>query len=386
MNTINTYWKNRRVLVTGATGLLGPWLVNELIQQGASIHTIVRDLVPDSLFFQQELNKKVTVIQGDLLDYQLLLRVLNEFDIETVFHLGAQAIVGYANRSPLSTFKSNIEGTWNLLEACRLSPWVKNIVVASSDKAYGEQAQLPYKEDTPLQGKHPYDVSKSCTDLIAQSYFHTYRLPLCVTRCGNFFGGGDLHTNRIIPGTIAAILNDKQPIIRSNGLFVRDYIYVKDVVSAYLTLAQQMDRSDIVGQCFNFSTDKPFTVIEIVQEIITLMRATHLEPIIENRATNEIPAQHLCSEKARTLLSWEPTYGVTRGLQETIAWYQNYREAHMQPKLVSFDKLRTSGEEPTTSEKKFTTSGDKSGSSARPEPVEGYECKKNISEGAQSKS
>ncbi len=321
---MNNFWHRRRVLVTGATGLLGPWLVQELLAQQAHIHVIVRDMVPDSLFFQLKLNEQVTVIQGDLLDYQLLLRVLNEFDIETVFHLGAQAIVGYANRSPLSTFKSNIEGTWNLLEACRLSPWVKRIIVASSDKAYGEQATLPYKEDTPLQGKHPYDVSKSCTDLIAQSYFHTYQLPVCVTRCGNFFGGGDLHTNRIIPGTIAKVLQGHQPIIRSNGLFIRDYIYIKDVVHAYLTLAEQMNRNDIVGQCFNFSTDKPFTVIQIVQEILTLMKAQHLESIIENRATNEIPAQHLCSDKARNLLKWQPTYGVTKGLEETIAWYREY--------------------------------------------------------------
>lgn len=320
---MKTFWHGRRVFITGATGLLGPWLVKDLIEQQAHVYVLIRDLVHDSLFFQEELDKKVTVVHGDLLDYQLLLRVLNECDIETVFHLGAQAIVGYANRSPLSTFKSNIEGTWNLLEACRLSPWVKRIIVASSDKAYGAQQQLPYKETTPLEGRHPYDVSKSCTDLIAQSYFHTYKLPICITRCGNFFGGGDLHTNRIIPGTIASLLQEKRPIIRSDGLFVRDYIYVKDVVNAYLTLAEHMDSETIIGESFNFSTDKPFTVINIVQKIQTLMNALHLEPLIKNESSNEILAQHLCSEKAKKLLKWQPAYGVTKGLKETIAWYQN---------------------------------------------------------------
>lgn len=318
------YWKNKNILITGATGLLGPWLVQELVAQKANVFVLIRDLISHSEFFKQNLQQKTSVIIGDLLDQNLLTRILNEGDIEAVFHLGAQAIVGYANRSPISTFKSNIEGTWNLLEACRLSPWVKRIVVASSDKAYGEQANLPYTEDAPLQGKHPYDVSKSCTDLLAQSYFHTFKLPVCVTRCGNFFGGGDFHFNRIIPGTIQAVLNNENPIIRSNGQFIRDYIYVKDVVDAYLSLAQAMDTPSIVGQCFNFSTDHPFTVIEIVNEILNLMGCSHLKPIIQNKASNEIPAQHLCSKKAYTTLGWQAKYGVRKGLEETIAWYKNY--------------------------------------------------------------
>lgn len=326
----NCYWKNRNVLVTGATGLLGPWLVKELIAQKANIFTVVRDTIPDSIFFTEQLNTQVTVSYGNLLEFNQLLRILNEFDIETVFHLGAQAIVGYANRSPISTFKSNIEGTWNLLEACRQSPWVKRIVIASSDKAYGAQEKLPYTETAPLQGRHPYDVSKSCADLLAQSYFHTYKLPVCVTRCGNFFGGGDLHFNRVIPGTIKSIIENCQPIIRSNGLFVRDYIYVKDVVDAYLTLAEQMENSAIIGQCFNFSTDQPFTVIEIVNEILHLMQASHLKPIIQNKASNEIPEQHLCSKKAHDILQWDAKYGVRKGLEETISWYVNFFK-HPQP-------------------------------------------------------
>ena len=314
---------NKNILVTGATGLLGPWLVKELLQQQAHVVTLVRDRVPTSLFFQEKLHEQTSVVWGDLLDYQLILRILNEYNIDHVFHLGAQAIVGYANRSPISTFKSNIEGTWNLLEACRLSPWVSKIIVASSDKAYGEQKTLPYTEETPLQGTHPYDVSKSCTDLIAQSYYHTYGLPVCVTRCGNFFGGGDFHLNRIIPGTIRSIINNQAPVIRSNGTFIRDYIYVKDVVDAYLSLAQQMDRKEILGQSFNFSTDKPYTVIELVELMCSVMGVNY-KPIIQNNASNEIPAQHLSSVKARKLLGWQASYGVVKGLEETISWYKNY--------------------------------------------------------------
>jgi CDP-glucose 4,6-dehydratase len=324
MSTFNFYWKDKSIFITGVTGLLGPWLVKELLKQQAHVYVLVRDFIPDSIFFSEQLDKRVSVITGDLLDFNLLQRVLNEFNIETVFHLGAQAIVGIANRSPISTFKSNIEGTWNLLEACRLSPWVQRIVVASSDKAYGAQEKLPYTESSSLQGRHPYDVSKSCADLLAQSYFHTYKLPVCVTRCGNFFGGGDLHFNRIIPGTIQSIINKQQPIIRSNGLFVRDYIYVKDVVDAYLTLAQHMERTEIIGECFNFSTDHPFTVIQIVDLILDIMNAKNLQPIIQNKATNEIPAQHLSSHKATTLLGWHTRYGIHKGLEETILWYKNF--------------------------------------------------------------
>lgn len=322
MNTFS--WKDKNVFVTGVTGLLGPNLVRELLRQDANVFALVRDFVPNSQFFSDGLDKKVNMVIGDLLDINLLQRVLNEFDIQTVFHLGAQAIVGTANRSPLSTFKSNIEGTWNLLEACRLSPWVKKIIVASSDKAYGAQSKLPYIEDAPLQGRHPYDVSKSCTDLLAQSYFHTYKLPVCVTRCGNFFGAGDLHFNRVIPGTIKSILNNQRPTIRSNGLFIRDYIYVKDVVDAYLTLAEAMDDERIIGQCFNFSTDQPFSVIQIVDLILDLMHANHLQPVILNQASNEIPEQHLSSEKARNVLGWQAKYGVRAGLIESIDWYTHF--------------------------------------------------------------
>lgn len=326
MKTVSTqwYWKDKTVLVTGASGLLGSWMVKALLAQQANVVVLVRDRVADSLFFTEELSTKVTVAVGDLLDMALLLRVLNEYDIQTVFHLGAQAIVGYANRSPLSTFESNIRGTWQLLEACRLSPWVKRIVVASSDKAYGAQVELPYIEDAPLQGRFPYDVSKSCADLLAQSYFHTYKLPVCVTRCGNFFGGGDLHFNRIVPGTIKSILDGQAPEIRSSGLLIRDYIYVKDVVDAYLTLAEKMEDDAILGHAFNFSTDQPFSVLQLVDVILQLMHAQDFKPVIKNQATCEIPEQHLNSDKARRMLGWQAKYGVRAGLEETIAWYKEF--------------------------------------------------------------
>jgi CDP-glucose 4,6-dehydratase len=318
------FWKDKNVFVTGPLGLLGPWLIEQLVADGASVVTLVRDQVPSSNFYTKGLHSKTIIVSGDLLDLSLLQRILNEYEIDSVFHLGAQAIVGCANRSPLSTFKSNIEGTWNLLEACRFSPWVQRIVVASSDKAYGQSPQLPYKEDMPLQGRYPYDVSKSCTDLLAQSYVHTYKLPLAITRCGNFFGGGDLHFNRLVPGTMRSIINGERPIIRSNGLLVRDYIYVEDVVAAYLLLAEKMDDPRIVGQAFNFSTDAPFTVIDLIDEMLNIAGRTDLKPIIENRATNEIENQHLCSEKARSLLGWQPRYGVVKGLEESFDWYRNF--------------------------------------------------------------
>ncbi len=324
INTSNSFWKQKKVLVTGGTGLLGPWLIKKLLAYQAEVFVLIRDFTPNSLFFTESLNTQVSIVQGDLNDFFLLQRVLNECNIDTVFHLGAQAIVGYANRSPISTFVSNIEGTWNILEACRISPWIKRIIVASSDKAYGEHKTLPYTEEAPLQGRHPYDVSKSCADLLAQSYYHTYKLPVCVTRCGNFFGGGDLHFNRIIPGTIKAVLENETPIIRSDGTFVRDYIFVKDVVDAYLTLAEQMEEKQLLGECFNFSTDTPFTVITIVDLILSLMNMSHIKPIIQNKASNEIPAQHLSSQKARSLLGWNHSYGVRQGLLETITWYKQY--------------------------------------------------------------
>ena len=233
-------WRDRPTLVTGATGLVGSWLIRRLLEAGADVVCLVRDWVPGSELVHSKVLDQVKVVRGDICDRDLLERVLGEYEINTVFHLAAQTIVGIANRNPISTFESNITGTWNVLEACRRSPLVKAVVVASSDKAYGDQEELPYSEDTPLEGRHPYDVSKSCADLIAQAYGKTYQLPVAITRCGNFYGGGDLNWNRIVPGTIRSVLRGERPVIRSDGQFVRDYFYVEDGAACYMLLAEKL--------------------------------------------------------------------------------------------------------------------------------------------------
>lgn len=319
------FWLDKCVFVTGATGMVGAWLVKDLLAQGARVVALVRDADPQSQLFRSRLIKKVTVINGALEDLWTLERALNEHEVDTVFHLGAQTIVETARRFPFQTFEANVRGTYNLLEACRLhQSFVKRVVVASSDKAYGDQPNLPYTEETTLQGRYPYDVSKSCSDLIAQSYFHTYTLPVAVARCGNIYGGGDLNWSRVVPGTIRSILKGEQPIIRSNGKFVRDYIYVKDAAQAYLRLAEHLVDGAVQGQGFNFSVGKPMTVLEIVGVIQKLMHAEHLEPIIQNTAKGEILSQYLSSEKAERLLKWKPSCGLEKGLEETISWYREF--------------------------------------------------------------
>jgi CDP-glucose 4,6-dehydratase len=317
-------WLNKNVLVTGCTGLLGSWLTEELINLKVNITGVVRDHVPRSRIYREGLIDKINVIYGSLEDYHMIERALNEYEIETVFHIAAQTIVPIANKNPLSTFESNIKGTWVLLEACRRSERVKKIIVASSDKAYGEHKILPYTEEMPLMGRNPYDVSKSCVDLIAQMYFHHYGLPVCITRCGNLFGGGDLNFNRITPGTIRSVFYNERPVIRSDGSYIRDYFYVKDAVRAYIFLAEKMDDSSIVGQAFNFGNDTPMTVLEIANEILSLMNRLDLEPIILNQAKGEIPAQYLSSKKAREMLQWKPSFSLREGLLETIEWYKDY--------------------------------------------------------------
>ena len=321
------FWSEKRVFVTGATGMVGAWLVKELLAQSSDVVVLLRDADPQSELFRSRTIEKVTVVNGALEDLWSVERAINEHEVDTVFHLGAQTIVGTARRLPFQTFESNVRGTYNLLEACRLhQSLVKRIVVASSDKAYGDQAHLPYTEETPLQGRYPYDVSKSCADLIAQSYFHTYAIPVAIARCGNVYGGGDLNWSRVVPGTIRSILRGEQPIIRSDGKFVRDYIYVKDAVRGYLNLAEHLDDTAVHGQGFNFSVGKPMTVLELVRVIQELMGAEHLKPVIKNSAKGEILSQYLSSEKARRLLQWEPTCGLEKGLDETISWYREFLE------------------------------------------------------------
>jgi CDP-glucose 4,6-dehydratase len=318
-----SFWHGRSVFVTGASGLLGSALVEELAERGARVTCLVRDWVPQSRLFAEDLAQRASLVRGELEDGETVLRALNEYECETVFHLGAQTIVGTASRSPLSTFESNIKGTWVLLEACRQLPkLVKRVLVASSDKAYGEHEKLPYTEDAPLVGRFPYDVSKSCADLIAFSYFHTYRTPVAVTRCGNLYGGGDLNWNRLVPGTIRSLVRGERPIVRSDGTFVRDYFYVRDAVEAYLALAERMHEPELHGEAFNFGTEQPLSVLEVVALISKLMQRTDLTPVVLNEANHEIPRQYLDCSKARHRLAWHPRRTLEQGLRETIEWYR----------------------------------------------------------------
>jgi len=302
--------------------MLGSWLVRRLHEQRAAVVCLVRDWVPESELVRSRLLQQMVVVRGDVEDRELLERTLGEYEIEIVFHLAAQTIVTIANRNPVSTFETNIRGSWNLLEACRRSPRVKAIVMASSDKAYGCQTTLPYSEDMPLQGRHPYDVSKSCADLLAQSYAATYDLPVAVTRCGNFYGGGDLNWNRVVPGTIRSILRDESPIIRSDGKYVRDYFYVEDGAAAYQLLAEELtNRPELRGQAFNFSNENQICVLELVRLILKKM-GSDLEPEIQNQASNEIRHQYLSAERARSLLNWVPQFSLDEGLDRTIQWYR----------------------------------------------------------------
>lgn len=320
-----SFWNGKRVFVTGATGLIGSWLVKELILHKAEVVVLVRDHDPQSLLFKTGDIDSVHLISGSLEDYRSVERAINEYEVDTIFHLGAQTIVERAYRAPLATFESNIRGTYQLLDACRrLSSLVKRIVIASSDKAYGSSPILPYTEGMALNGRHPYDVSKSCTDLIALSYAHTYKLPIAISRCGNIYGGGDFNWSRIIPGTIRSLLREEAPVIRSNGHFVRDYVFVKDIVQAYLKLAEALEREEIHGEAFNFSPGAPYTVFEIVQRIQKIMGCTHLTPRVLNEAAAEIQAQLLDSKKAETLLHWSPLYTLEEGLQETVVWYEQF--------------------------------------------------------------
>jgi len=318
------FWLDRRVLVTGSTGFLGGWVVPALLARGADVITIVRDWMPESQLIASGRVTGVTVVRGDVCDQALVERVLGEYEIVTVLHLAAQAIVAIANRNAVSTFETNIAGTWRLLEACRRSPTVRQIVLASSDKAYGASDTLPYVETMPLDAEHPYDVSKACADLIARTYARTWGVPVATTRCGNFFGGGDRNWNRVVPGTIRSVLRGERPVIRSDGSQVRDYIYVEDAVSAYLQLAEQLAADPtLAGEAFNFSTETPLAVRALVDRILELM-GSKLVPVVLNEARNEILSQHLDASKARKLLGWRPLYGLDEGLRRTSSWYREH--------------------------------------------------------------
>ncbi len=320
------FWNEKNVFITGCTGLLGSWLTKALVERGANVTGLIRDQVPKSNLNWSGFNNKINTVRGDLNDYFLLERILNEYEIDTVFHLAAQTIVTIANRNPISTFDSNIKGTWNILEACRRSNLVDRIVFASSDKAYGSQEKLPYNESAALQGRHPYDVSKSCADLLCRSYYETYELPVCMTRCGNFYGGGDLNFNRIIPGTIRSILHKERPVIRSDGTMIRDYFYIEDGAEAYITLAEQIKEKNIEGEAFNFSNEQPLKVTEIVDKVLKIMDSD-LKPQILDETSNEIKEQYLSSEKAKKILNWNPSHKMEEGLEKTVKWYETFFNA-----------------------------------------------------------
>lgn len=322
MEVAAQFWQDRPTFVTGSAGLLGGWLVRRLRELGARVVGLVWDpmlqdeLVPSGMFEQ------VTVVGGDVRDQALLERILGEHGIETVFHLAAQTVLSIANRNPVETFETNVRGTWALLEACRRSPTVKQIVVASSDRVYGAHAQLPYTEEMPLVGRHPYDASKSCADLVALAYAATYELPVAISRSGNFYGGGDLNWSRIVPGAIRSVMRGEPPVIRSDGNYVRDYFYVEDAAAAGTFLAERLaERPDLRGQAFNFSNEAAITVLDLVKLIVRLM-GSHLEPRVLNEVTYDIQEQYLSAAKARQLLGWKPLFSLEEGLRRTIEWYR----------------------------------------------------------------
>jgi CDP-glucose 4,6-dehydratase len=320
----SNFWRDRPVLVTGCTGVLGAWLTLALTERGADVVGLVRDWVPQSQLVLSGTYERVKIVRGDVADYALLERTLAEYEIETVFHLAAQTIVTIANRNPLSTFETNIKGTWLLLEAARRGDTVRRMVIASSDKAYGSHAQLPYTEDAPLLACHPYDASKACAEMLARTYAATYNLPVAITRCANLYGGGDLNWNRIVPGTMRSLIYGERPVIRSDGSLVRDYLYVQDAVMGYLKLARALDDPAFKGEAFNFGMDNPQSVLEIVQAIIDISDHPDLAPIVLGQAPNEIQAQYLSSAKAARRLDWTPAHTLAEALRQTMAWYMAF--------------------------------------------------------------
>lgn len=324
LTAANDFWLLKNTLVTGASGFLGGYLVEELIGKGANVIAIVRDQVPKSRLFFEGIDQNITITKGDIEDYFFVRRVLNEYEISAVFHLAAQTIVPIANRFPISTFDSNVKGTWNVLEACRDAELVKEVIVASSDKAYGAKDKLPYYETDPLNAKHPYDLSKTFTDLLAQSYFETYGLATGITRCGNLFGGGDLNFNRIVPQTIRSILFDQNPEIRSDGTFTRDYFYVEDAANSYISLAENLLAKNLQGEAFNFGTGNPVSVLDLVNKMITISKKANLKPEIKNTAKGEIKDQYLSCEKAGKILNWKPSHSLDEGLTKSYQWYKRW--------------------------------------------------------------
>ncbi|MFH1772664.1 MAG: GDP-mannose 4,6-dehydratase [Candidatus Omnitrophota bacterium] len=314
------FWNHKRILITGHEGFLGSWLAKALVEKGAKVVGV--DKVKgrkDSIL--GGVRSSITGIKGDICDLSLIKRVFAKYKPQVVFHLAAEAIVGNANRSPLLAFESNIKGTWNVLEAARKSKFIESVIIASSDKAYGPHKKLPYTEEAPLKGNHPYDVSKSCTDLLAFTYYNTYQLPVCVTRCGNIYGGGDLNFSRLIPDAVVSILKKKRFTIRSDGKFIRDYVYVEDIVNGYLLIAEKAKKLNLFGEAFNLSDEKPYTVLGFFNKIVRVSGNKVPKPLILNKANHEIKKQYLCSKKARSVLGWKPQHSLEEGVRKTFQWY-----------------------------------------------------------------
>lgn len=320
------FWRGRCVLVTGAGGFIGSWLTKGLVELCANVVALLRELNPISPFKRWRLDEYTTMVMGDIRDFDLLQRLISAYDVSVCFHLAAHSLVGAASRVPSVTFDVNVRGTWSLLEACRIGGKVDCIVVASSDKAYGEQPSLPYTEKVPLLPSFPYETSKACADFIAQCYATTYSMPIVILRCSNVYGGGDLNFSRIIPGTIKAALHGQRPIIRSDGTPLRDYVYIEDVVSAYIAAAQRACSDGLIGEAFNIGTGKPVTVLELTLRILELCGRRDLEPLIEGlgKPLREIQRQYVSIEKAMKLLGWQPEHELDEGLLKTIEWYRSF--------------------------------------------------------------
>lgn len=320
-------WKDQSVLVTGGTGLVGSWLVRRLLDEGALVTCLILDLDPQSELVRSGCINRVSVVTGNLANPTSVKRAVFQNECSTIFHLGAQTIVGTALLDPIQTFESNIQGTWNILETARISHGlVTKVLIASSDKAYGSVETLPYDESMPLNGTAPYDASKSCADLLSTTYAKTYGVPLVVARCGNIYGGGDLHWNRIIPGTIKSLLFGKRPQIRSDGLSVRDYVYVEDAVAAYLIMATGLDGTGVACEAFNFSREEPMTVFKLYEQICEATVGQYIEPQVLDTAAHEIQSQFLSSGKARERLGWHSEYSLQDGLRRTVDWYRDFFE------------------------------------------------------------
>ncbi|BAZ32832.1 NAD-dependent epimerase/dehydratase [Cylindrospermum sp. NIES-4074] len=318
---------DRRVLITGASGFMGSWLTKYLLEQGAIVTTILADWNPNSYFVHSGVIYQVKNIVGSIEDYSLLEKVISDHNINTVFHLAAISVEGLAFEKPRQAFEINIRGTYNILEACRVhSDLVQRVVVASSDKAYGDSPILPYTEDLPTVGKNPYDVSKSCGDMIARSYHNSYGLPVVIGRFGNIYGGGDLNLNRLIPNTIRCLLQNQPPIIRVpiQGSFMRDFLYVQDAVNAYIAMFEGLENPKVHGEAFNFAMGGSWKVLEIVQKIQHLMNREDIEPVVIPQSHGEILHQHVSIEKAQKILGWTPRYSFNEGLRETIEWYTEF--------------------------------------------------------------